>query len=102
MKGRGKIGEGLGKDWGKLTEWGYDRGPTGKKGRETALLDLAAQDGSTPPRLFPASFIHSCRDVSDKLPFVAGIRPADAPGFIGAQFIGAILAVLFYRWLARD
>jgi glycerol uptake facilitator-like aquaporin len=32
----------------------------------------------------------------------AGIRPADAPGFIGAQFIGAILAVLFYRWLARD
>ena len=32
----------------------------------------------------------------------AGIRPLDAPGFIGAQFIGAILAVIFCRWLARD
>ena len=32
----------------------------------------------------------------------AGIRPVDAPGFIGAQFIGTILAVLVCRWLARD
>ena len=28
----------------------------------------------------------------------SGIRPIDAPGFIGAQFIGATVAVLFYRW----
>jgi glycerol uptake facilitator-like aquaporin len=32
----------------------------------------------------------------------AGIRPADVPRFIGGQFIGASLAVLFYRWLERD
>src|SRR6185295_13489962 len=32
----------------------------------------------------------------------SGIRPMDAPGFIGAQFIGAILAVLFHRWMARN
>lgn len=29
----------------------------------------------------------------------AGIRPADAPGFIVAQFAGAIVATLFFRWL---
>jgi len=32
----------------------------------------------------------------------SGIRPLDVPGFIGAQFIGALLAVFFYRWLSRD
>jgi glycerol uptake facilitator-like aquaporin/protein-tyrosine-phosphatase len=30
----------------------------------------------------------------------AGIRPADAPAFIAAQFGGAISATLFFRWLA--
>jgi glycerol uptake facilitator-like aquaporin len=29
----------------------------------------------------------------------AGIRPADAPGFIAAQFAGAMVATLFLRWL---
>jgi glycerol uptake facilitator-like aquaporin len=29
----------------------------------------------------------------------SGIRPADAPYFIGVQFVGAIAAVLFFRWL---
>ena len=29
----------------------------------------------------------------------AGIRPADVPGFIGAQFAGAIAATLLFRWL---
>jgi glycerol uptake facilitator-like aquaporin len=29
----------------------------------------------------------------------AGIRPIDAPGFIGAQFVGAMLAYLLYRWM---
>ncbi len=28
-----------------------------------------------------------------------GIRPADAPGFIGAQLAGAFVAALFVRWL---
>jgi glycerol uptake facilitator-like aquaporin len=30
----------------------------------------------------------------------AGIRPADAPGFIAAQFAGAAAATLLFRWLA--
>lgn len=30
----------------------------------------------------------------------AGIRPADAPGFILAQFAGALAATLLFRWLA--
>jgi glycerol uptake facilitator-like aquaporin len=29
----------------------------------------------------------------------AGIRPADAPGFFAAQFIGASMAALLFRWL---
>jgi glycerol uptake facilitator-like aquaporin len=30
----------------------------------------------------------------------AGIRPADAPGFIVAQLVGAMAATLLFRWLA--
>jgi len=29
----------------------------------------------------------------------AGIRPADAPGFVIAQLLGAAAATLFFRWL---
>jgi glycerol uptake facilitator-like aquaporin len=29
----------------------------------------------------------------------AGIRPADAPGFIVAQLVGAMAATLLFRWL---
>jgi glycerol uptake facilitator-like aquaporin len=29
----------------------------------------------------------------------AGIRPADAPGFIAAQFVGGSLGTLFLRWM---
>jgi glycerol uptake facilitator-like aquaporin len=29
----------------------------------------------------------------------AGIRPADAPGFIGAQLMGALAATALFRWL---
>lgn len=29
----------------------------------------------------------------------AGIRPADAPGFIAAQLVGAALATVLFRWL---
>jgi len=29
----------------------------------------------------------------------AGIRPSDAPGFVGAQFAGAMAATLLFRWL---
>lgn len=31
----------------------------------------------------------------------AGIRPIDTPGFIAAQLIGAVLAVLLFGWLLR-
>jgi glycerol uptake facilitator-like aquaporin len=31
----------------------------------------------------------------------AGIRPADVPGFVVAEFIGAAVATLFARWLWR-
>ncbi|MES1204343.1 MAG: MIP/aquaporin family protein [Pseudomonadota bacterium] len=31
----------------------------------------------------------------------AGIRPADAPAFIGVQLVGAAAAVLFFRWLFK-
>jgi glycerol uptake facilitator-like aquaporin len=30
----------------------------------------------------------------------AGIRPADVPGFVGAQIVGASAATLVFRWLA--
>jgi len=36
------------------------------------------------------------RSLSDTF---AGIRPADAPGFIAAQFVGAISATFLFRWL---
>lgn len=32
----------------------------------------------------------------------SGIRPADAPGFMLAQLIGAGLAVMLYRWMIPD
>jgi glycerol uptake facilitator-like aquaporin len=31
----------------------------------------------------------------------AGIRPVDAPGFIAAQVVGAVLALAVFRWLSR-
>ena len=31
----------------------------------------------------------------------AGIRPVDAPGFIAAQLVGAVLALTTFRWLSR-
>jgi glycerol uptake facilitator-like aquaporin len=36
------------------------------------------------------------RSLSDTF---AGIRPADAPGFVGAQFLGGFAATLLFRWL---
>ena len=32
----------------------------------------------------------------------AGIRPQDAPGFIVAQFIGALTATALFAWLIRE
>jgi glycerol uptake facilitator-like aquaporin len=39
------------------------------------------------------------RAASDTL---AGIRPADVPGFVGAQFAGAAAATLMARWMVPD
>jgi glycerol uptake facilitator-like aquaporin len=38
------------------------------------------------------------RSLSDTF---AGIRPIDAPGFIGAQMVGAALAYSLYRWIFK-
>lgn len=38
------------------------------------------------------------RSLSDTF---AGIRPADVPGFIAAQLLGAVAATWFFVWLAR-
>ncbi|MGE3466260.1 MAG: aquaporin, partial [Pyrinomonadaceae bacterium] len=39
------------------------------------------------------------RSLSDTF---AGIRPADAPAFIVAQFVGAIVAMLVARWMFAE
>jgi glycerol uptake facilitator-like aquaporin len=39
------------------------------------------------------------RSLSDTF---AGIRPIDVAGFIGAQFLGAFAATLFFRWLVPN
>jgi glycerol uptake facilitator-like aquaporin len=39
------------------------------------------------------------RSLSDTF---AGIRPADAPGFVAAQFFGGFAATLLFRWLTPD
>jgi glycerol uptake facilitator-like aquaporin len=43
---------------------------------------------------YPAVTI--ARSLSDTF---AGIRPADAPGFVAAQFLGGFAATLLFRWL---
>ena len=40
----------------------------------------------------------TCVTASDTF---AGIRPADVPGFIAAQLVGAILGVVLFRLLAE-
>jgi glycerol uptake facilitator-like aquaporin len=39
------------------------------------------------------------RSLSDTF---AGIRPADVPGFVGAQFLGASAATLLFRWIVPN
>lgn len=35
-------------------------------------------------------------------PSFSGLRPADAPGFVAAEFAGAALVAIVFRWLDRD
>jgi hypothetical protein len=41
----------------------------------------------------------SCRYARSASDTFAGIRPADAPGFIVAQLAGAAAATVLFRWL---
>ena len=41
-----------------------------------------------------------CRKVNSRRPF-SGIRPIDLPGFILAQGVGSVIAVLLFGWLLR-
>ena len=50
----------------------------------------------TPSTSFANPAITVARALSDTF---AGIRPADAPGFIAAQFAGALVAFALARWL---
>lgn len=50
----------------------------------------------TPSTSFANPAVTLARSMSDSF---AGIRPIDAPGFIIAQFLGAISATLLFRWL---
>jgi glycerol uptake facilitator-like aquaporin len=51
----------------------------------------------TPSTSFANPAVTLARAATDTF---AGIRPADAPGFIVAQLIGAALATALFRWLS--
>jgi glycerol uptake facilitator-like aquaporin len=60
-------------------------------------LTIAAGYWWTASTSFANPAITIARALSDTF---AGVRPEDAPGFIGAQFIGALAAWVFCAWLA--
>jgi glycerol uptake facilitator-like aquaporin len=73
----------------------------GVRQRSTALpwsvaLTVVAAYWFTSSTSFANPAVTLARALSDSF---AGIRPADAPGFLLAQFAGMALAALFARWL---
>lgn len=64
----------------------------------TVALTIAAGYWWTSSTSFANPAITIARALSDTF---AGIRPADAPGFIGAQFVGALAALGACGWLYR-
>ncbi|HVZ99548.1 MAG TPA: MIP/aquaporin family protein [Caulobacterales bacterium] len=62
-------------------------------------LVIAAGYWWTSSTSFANPAITVARALSDTF---AGIRPADAPGFIGAQFAGALLGMFACGWLYRE
>ncbi len=62
-------------------------------------LTIAAGYWWTASTSFANPAITLARALSDTF---AGIRPADAPGFIVAQFAGALIALAACSWLYRD
>ena len=75
--------------------WGCSR-------RRSAMVPFAVAAYITSAYWFTASTsfanpaVTVARALSDTF---AGIRPIDAPGFIAAQFLGAIAATVLFRWL---
>jgi glycerol uptake facilitator-like aquaporin len=59
---------------------------------------ITAAYWSTASTSFANPAVTVARSLTDTF---AGIRPIDAPGFIGAQFVGATLAYLLYRWVFK-
>lgn len=70
--------------------------------RRSAAVALAVAAYITAAYWFTASTsfanpaVTLARSASDTF---AGIRPIDAPGFIAAQLVGAIVATILFRWL---
>jgi len=63
----------------------------------TVGLYIASAYWFTASTSFANPAVTLARSASDTF---AGIRPADAPGFVGAQLVGAIAATLAFKWLA--
>jgi glycerol uptake facilitator-like aquaporin len=76
--------------------WGCSRG-------QSALLPFAVAAYIVGAYWFTSSTsfanpaVTIARSLSDTF---AGIRPQDAPGFIGAQLLGAVCATVVIQWLA--
>ena len=75
--------------------WGCARTRPGAVPAAVALYITAAY-WFTASTSFANPAVTLARTLTDTF---AGIRPADAPGFIAAQFLGAAAATLLFRWL---
>ena len=77
-------------------------GTAGRRGADSAALAvggyIAAAYWFTPSTSFANPAVTVARCLTDTF---AGIRPADAPGFVLAQVAGGALAAVILRWLAR-
>ena len=76
--------------------WGSKRSPAQVPFAVAAYITAAYWFTASTSFANPAVTI--ARTLSDTF---AGIRPADAPGFIVAQLLGAATAAVLFRWLAR-
>jgi glycerol uptake facilitator-like aquaporin/protein-tyrosine-phosphatase len=75
--------------------WGVSKSHGGAVPYAVAAY-IAAAYWFTASTSFANPAVTIARSLSDTF---AGIKPADAPWFIGAQFAGAVSATLFFRWL---
>jgi glycerol uptake facilitator-like aquaporin/protein-tyrosine-phosphatase len=75
--------------------WGVGKSRSGAVPFAVAAYIMAAY-WFTASTSFANPAVTIARALSDTF---AGIRPADAPAFIAAQFAGAITATFFFRWL---